>query len=84
MQVPFILMIIYSDKKCNRKAGIPTAESQMKDTQRADQLAQPFYCPNLSDNVVGNAAHSSVLIPKSAISYDYEPAPSIPSPHKPS
>lgn len=56
----------------------------MKDTQRAAQQAQPFYCPNCSDNVVGHAAHSLVLIPKPAISYDCEPAPSIPIPHKPS
>lgn len=56
----------------------------MKDTQCAAQPAQPFYCPNCTDNVVGNAAHSSVLIPKPTISYDCEPGPSIPNPHKPS
>jgi len=56
----------------------------MKDTQRATQPAQPFYCPNCTDNVEENAAHSSVLIPKPAISYDCEPATSISDPHKPS
>ena len=56
----------------------------MKDTQCANQLAQTVYCPNLNDNVVGNTAHSSVLIPKPASSYDCEPAPFIPSSQKPS
>jgi hypothetical protein len=55
----------------------------MKDTQRAAQPAQPFYCPNCSGNVVGNTAHSSVLIPKPAINYDCEPGLSISNPHKP-
>ena len=72
--MPFILII----------TATRTADSQVKDTQRAAQPAQPFYCPNCNDNVVDNTAHSAVLIPKPAINSECEPAPSICNPHKPS